>query len=923
MLVRMKKIVTLGVMALVAAVISLPVVSLAATSPSVSVLSPMVQGLRAPVKMVLDAEGNAYVADQRVGGVVKLNVYGVPVMTIRTEAAPAGLAFAQDGTLLVSQASFVAGYDVATGQEVGRLTGGQLQYPVGVAVDDVTGFVYVADSRANQIEVYTASGNFVKAFGKGMAADASGKTVMNPVGKLSMPSGISFEKVSRQLVVADTLSSRVQFFDVDGNFVKSIGNAVPTALGGSVGPMQFFYPVAVAFEYSKGQTPALSRMYVVDSFQGNVQVVDPATASALNVVGTAKNYIGSVGVANGQLMTPNDAVFDAINNRLLVVNGFGNITAYGIDGGKNPIYVDVTPPVFTVNQIPAEVMVNSLAFGGTVEAGSSVQVTSGGTAVVGTVTYSGSAWSVDVSGLAIGNNSFTVSAKDAAGNSAAPQTITVNYVLPAPAVTISATSAITKNTVLTVTGTVDSGSSVVVTNQTTSVSGSALVSGATWSYVVNLVDGVNTLNVSAQIAQSAKSTASVSVTLDTTAPVLSVSALANGSYTSTPVQNISGTVTDLHGAAVTVNGVAAVLTGNAFSVPVTLLNGSNLISIVAVDAAGNAVADNRTLIFDAAKPVVAIAVPVDNSFTSNATLVINGSVNIASTVTVAGVPAVVEGNNWSATVELVPGVNTIEVVATDLSGSSSSVKRSITFDSAKPVLAVMTPVQDVAVNVPNVLISGTVSDTTATTVEYAVNGSTPLVVPVTAGTYSFNVDFAAEGNYPVTVTAKDAAGNVSTIVRTVIYDMTPPSLTLAQVNGVMPVKLSGTVEAGSSVVVKDGSLQVGSVVVANGSWTADLAGVMYSPDALLVIATDAAGNSTSKTITYSFPDGTLNANSKPTVQDALRAIRIVVNGLTPTAQELAHYDIGPLVGGKPNPNGKIEIVDAILILRKALGLKSW
>lgn len=909
MLIRANKIVALGVMALVTAVISLPVVSLAATSPAVSVLSPLTQGLRAPVKMVMDAEGSVYVADQRVGGVVKINAYGTQLLTMRTAAAPSGLAFAQDGTLLVSQADFVARYSIATGVELGRLSGGQLQAPAGIAVDDVTGYIYVADSRANQVEIYTASGVYVKAFAKGV---------------LSTPTGISFEKVSRQLVVADTLHNKVQFFDVDGNFIKSLGNAVSTSLGASVGAMQFAAPVAIAFEYSKGQLPVvLNRMYVVDAFQSNVQVVDPAGVGApIAVVGTANNFIGSVGTVNGLLMVPSDALFDAVNNRLLVVNGFGNVTIYGIDGGKNPIYVDVTPPTFTVNQVPAEVTVDVLTISGTVEAGSAIQVGSGGSAIVGAVTYAGSSWNAVVTALAGGKNSFTVTAKDVAGNTAAPQVVDVNYLLPAPAITILPVSASTRSAVITISGTVDVGSTVVVTNKSTSVSGNAVVVGTAWSYDAGLAEGMNSLTVSAQKAQSAKSFVNAAVTLDTVAPLLNVSALANGSYTSTPVQNISGTVSDSGGASVTVNGSPALLAGNSFSVPVALLNGANQVSVVALDAAGNTAVDTRIINYDASKPYISILAPVDNSFTSSTLLKISGSVDKTSVVAVAGVPAVLDANNWSATVELLAGVNTIEIIATDLYGNSSSVKRSITLDATKPTLAVVSPAQDSAINVPNIAISGTVSDATALTLEYTANGST-VTVPVNGGTYSFNVDFAAEGNYPISLTAKDASGNASTVVRNVIYDTTPPAFTLNQVNGVMPEKLSGTVEAGSSVVVKEGTTQIGTVRIASGSWTADLAGVVYEPSNLLAVATDAAGNSTSKSLVYNFPDGTLNADGKPTVQDALRAIRLVVNQLTPTAQELAHYDIGPLINGKPNPNGKVEIVDAILILRKALGLKSW
>lgn len=926
MIVRAKIIVALSVLTLALAAISLPVVSLAATSPSVLPLSPLVKGLFTPLKIALGAEGNVYVADRRHGGVVKFNAYGEQLMVIQTSVDPTGLAFAQDGTLLVSQESFVARYNVATGQEVGRLTGGQLRYAAGIAVDDVTGYIYVADSLADQVEIYTASGDYIKSFAKGArTTDANGAIVLNPMGKLAMPTGVSFEKVSRQIAVADTLNHRVQFFDLDGNFVRSIGNPISTVLYASVGQMQFFSPVAVAFEYSKDQPPVLSRIYVVDSLSGTVQVIDPGSdtvpASALTVAGTVANYINYPWPANGSLMVPNDAVFDAKNSRLLVVNGFGNVTIYGIDGGTNPVYVDVTPPVFTVNRIPAEVTVNTLTISGTVEAGSAIQIAAGSTAAVEAVVYSGSSWSAPVTALALGNNSFTITAKDVAGNIAAPQAVNVSYLLPAPAVTISPVPSVTKGSTVTISGTVDTGATVVVANQSASASVDAVVAGTSWSCKALLVEGANNLVATAQIPQSVKSQAAVTVTLDTVAPVLNVSALANGSNAGDPVQNISGTVTDLNGASLMVNGTAAKLEGNAFSVPVTLMNGSNQISVVAMDAAGNTTVDNRTLNYNAGSGLTVLS-PVDNSITANTTQIISGTVDGSLTITVAGIPATVQANSWSASVELLPGVNTIEIVATDLVGNSSSVKRSVTLDAVRPMLAVDSPAQDVAVNVPNVSISGTVSDATALVLEYTLNGAT-FPVTVNTGNYSFNVDFAAEGNYPVTLTAKDAAGNTSTVVRTIIYDKTPPAFTLNQVNGVMPEKLSGTVEAGSSIVVKDGTAPIGSVSIVNGSWTANLTGVIYIPENLLAVATDAAGNSTSKALVYNFPDGTLNGSGHPTIKDARRAMYLAAHKKSiPTANELAHYDIGPLINGKPNPNGKIDLVDALLILRKALGLKS-
>lgn len=848
MLLRANKNVALWVLTLIAAAILLPKISLAAISPSVSVLSPLTQGLRAPVKTALDAEGNAYVADQRAGGIVKFNTYGVKLLMIPTLDAPNGLAFAQDGTLLVSQGSSVVRYDVATGQEVGRLAGGQLQAPVGIAVDDVTGYIYVSDSLANQVVVFTSSGDYVKDFAKGVTADASGNTVSNPLGKLSMPTGIAFEKVLRQLAVADTQSHRVQFFDMDGNFIKSIGNPISTVTGATVGMMQFDAPSAIAFEYSKGQVPVLSRMYVVDSFQGNIQVIDPVTSSALYVTGTSKNYIGSMGAVNGQLMMPSDAVFDAVNNRLMVVNGYGNVTIYGIDGGKNP--VDSTPPTLSIDPVPVTTSLPSITISGTVEAGASVVVTAGGTTLAGSVIYTSSTiWKINITGLAVGDNTITVTAMDAAGNTSPPRSVNVTYQLMAPAMSVtSSVPGLTNNPDFMLGGTVEAGATVTVTNDSTSVSGTAAVAGVNWTYKVHLAEGANSITITAQKPLSVKTTAVLGMVLDTFPPALAVSALSDGSYTSNQIQNIAGNASDTGSVTVLVNNIPASLLNGSFSVPVSLVSGANTITVVASDLAGNITVNSRNVYFDATKPLINVVAPMDNAFTNNAVLQVSGSVDKVATITVAGVSALVDSsNNWSANIELVAGLNTIEIVATDLYGNTSTQKRSVTLDIAKPILAISSPVQDVALNRSSATVGGTVDDSTTVTLTYSVNGKiTP--VPVDAGGFTFKVDFVNEGIYPVIITATDSAGNSTTAIRSVIYDVTPPVLTLDTEKWqviALGGKISGTVDPGATVTVKEGSTTIGTVIVGGGKWEADLSGISYNQTKLSVVATDAAGNSTS------------------------------------------------------------------------------
>ena len=57
--------------------------------------------------------------------------------------------------------------------------------------------------------------------------------------------------------------------------------------------------------------------------------------------------------------------------------------------------------------------------------------------------------------------------------------------------------------------------------------------------------------------------------------------------------------------------------------------------------------------------------------------------------------------------------------------------------------------------------------------------------------------------------------------------------------------------------------------------------------------------------------------------DALKALRFAVGLDTPTASDIAHGDVAPLVNSIPNPDGKIDLADVVAILRKAAGLSSW
>lgn len=524
-----------------ALVISLGGSAYAASSPLVAVLDPIVDGLLTPLKMALDSDGSIYVADPRSGGVVLLDQYGKVKQVIKT-AKPVNVVALLDSTksnimngkILVGQGNYVAVLD-QDGKEVAKLGSGAGQFvkAAGIAVDP-SGTIYVVDSGAFNVKVFASSGAYSSSFG----------SFGTDTGLFSLPTAVTVvsEKTRTRVAVVDTLGGKILFFTPGGDYLQTIGTF------GSA-PLQFSNPSGVTFEYING---VVSRMYVVDMFQGRVQAIDAVSGTFLSVGNSG--YIGSYGDKRGNLLTPSDVIFDQVNKRLLVANGLSNIVSFGIDGGQNPVFNGV-PPVLTIDQPVLTVNSASVTLSGTVDAGCTVLASADTAARVGAVSLPTAAtWTIPVDSLNPGKNVVSITARDKYGVTTT-KTATIQFVPPTATLSIGLYPSLTSQPSLVLSGTADAGSYVYVGNAASGVSGQANVtdSGA-WSYTLTLTEGSNRITVTASHVGASTAFKNISITLDTQVPLLAVSALPDGSATATQVQNISGTASDPNLASVTVNG---------------------------------------------------------------------------------------------------------------------------------------------------------------------------------------------------------------------------------------------------------------------------------------------------------------------------------------------------------------------------------
>jgi glucodextranase-like protein len=926
MLPNMQKRFAALVISLAVQVISLSGMAFAAAPPpSVTNLTPVTKGLRAPARIVFDGYStsagrahNVYVSDARSGGVAQLNVYNNLVKTIATSGVPGGVAIGTAGTtsgkLLVSQGTYVSIVDPATGVEAGKLGSGvgQFEGADGIAVD-AQGYIYVVDGKSAtaKIRAFTANG-----------ADAG---IAYAGGSFYLPTAIVYKKSTDQMVVVDALKGSVFFFSKSGTVlteIKHIG-----ALAGYNG-IKFIAPVAVAFESIAG---GQERMYVADAFQGCVRVIDPNVGTLVNgqFTGTQIATIGSYGINPGQLMSPSDVVFDQGRNRLFVTNRGAELVVYGIDGGTHRS--EPGAPALSGDALATPVSVATIAASGTVGADDpilgavSVTVTNVRTGISYSAPVASGAWSVNVA-LAAGDNILKAVAKYAGGSQDTKIDLTTVSYQPPLGVGVDPLPAFTKYIKLPVTGTADADATVSVCNTTIPQCWTADRDGTSFVAIVDLYDGANHLEVTATKADFTPVTVPADVELDRMGPAMEVSAVAGTSTAGKQLQNVTGTAVDAHLDVVTVNGQVAKLDSGTFSAPVVLSYGPNVITVVARDLAGNETVDQRTVYFDfdMARPVVTIASPVDGAHVKVASATISGTAVDALYLTVGGVPVSVDqSGNWTTDVTLISGMNTFNVQATSINGKVTTEKVTLFFDTVNPELAVTTPARDAATNLPNMTISGTIEAGANLAVETVAGGSINTLT-VASGTFSFNIDFTAEGNYPIVLTADDGLGNVTKVIRTIVYDRTAPAVLTIDSKSYRQ-HIFGTVDPGkfTRVEIKDGA----NVTVSNnpvldtvGGWDIVLENGTYDPNTYKVVATDVAGNARVVSPGYA-GDGDLNRDCLVNIGDVLVALKTAVSHRDPSFADFSHGDVGPVTVSdtQPKPNGMIDMADVLLILDAAVG----
>ncbi|HAM9414944.1 TPA: Ig-like domain-containing protein, partial [Escherichia coli] len=570
----------------------------------------------------------------------------------------------------------------------------------------------------------------------------------------------------------------------------------------------------------------------------------------------------------------------------LANNGY-TLTATVSDLAGNPgsaskgVTVDTTAPVISFNTVAGDDVINNVEhtqaqiISGTATgavAGDRLVVTIAGQQYVTSTDASGN-WSVGVpasviSGLADGTVTISATITDSAGNSST-QTYNVQVNTAAVSLSVSTISgdniinAAEAGSALTLSGTgTNFAAGTVVTVLLNGKGYSATIqSNGSWSVnvpaadVAALADGTSyTVSASAQDSAGNSATASRSVAVDLTAPVISINTVSTDDRLNAAEQQqpltLNGSTSAEVGQTVTVTfggkTYTATVAANgtwALNVPAADLaalgQGAQTITASVNDRAGNPGQTTHALTVDTVAPTVTITTVAGDDIINNAEQLagqtISGTTNaeVGQTVTVTfngqtWTATVGSGGSWSVFIPaqqfagLSDGSYTISATVSDQAGNPGSASRGVTLNGDVPTVTINTFAGDDVVNAAehgsSLVISGTTTAPVGQTLTVTLNGKTYTTTVQTGGSWSYTLGSAdvtvlADGNaYVINASVSNAIGNTGSSNHTITVDLSAPA---------MGINID-SLQADTGLSASDFITSVSPVVV-NGSLTAALA----------------------------------------------------------------------------------------------------
>ncbi len=525
--------------------------------------------------------------------------------------------------------------------------------------------------------------------------------------------------------------------------------------------------------------------------------------------------------------------------------GANTITVEAIDKAGNVgtisivINLDTVAPVVAVTSHEDNVYLNTpaIAVSGSMDELNPASVKVNGHDAV----ISGGGFSLPDLSLTEGANIISVTATDKAGNTGTTSiTINLDTVVPVLGITSHENNVYLNTPTIAV-----NGSLVELNPASVKVNGlDAEIGDGTFSVSgLSLMEGANTVTVTATDKAGNTGTTSITINLDTVAPVVAVTSHVDDVYLNTPTISVSGSLDELNPDSVKVNGHDAEITGGGFSLnSLSLSEGANTVTVTATDKAGNAGTTSITINLDTVAPVVSVTSHVNDVYLNTPSISISGTMDESNpaSVTVNGHDAEVTGGGFSLnSLSLTEGANTISVTATDKAGNTGTTSITINLDTVAPVVAVTSHEDNVYLNTPTIAVSGSLDELNPISVK--VNG---VDAEMTDGSCSLAELLLTEGANTVTVTVTDKAGNVGTTSIVINLDTVAPTVAVTSHENNAYLNTPTISVSGSLAELNPASVKVNGLdaVIAEGGFSLDGLTLTEGVNTIAVTATDKAGN---------------------------------------------------------------------------------
>jgi DNA-binding beta-propeller fold protein YncE len=233
--------------------------------------------------------GDMYLTDPRIGSLFIYDEFMVPTGEIKGLNKPLGVAIDMQGRILVGNngRDNIEVYDPANGELLAVFGEGLVQMPTAITLDEA-GNIYVTDSRGDNVRVFDPAYNLIRTIGSSGVGDDT----------LSFP--MDTEIIDQEIFVADQGNYRVQVYDINGAWLRSI------TFEGTPGQNCSWFTGVCEIPgmppFTKLQAlsrDSLGRLHVLDNFAASVMIFDSAD-------GALVDSYGGYGITSGLLRVPMD-----------------------------------------------------------------------------------------------------------------------------------------------------------------------------------------------------------------------------------------------------------------------------------------------------------------------------------------------------------------------------------------------------------------------------------------------------------------------------------------------------------------------------------------------------------------------------------------------------------------------------------------